>query len=397
MNVLVINAGSSSLKYQLINMATQQVLCKGQVERIGIEGSFLKQKGGAEEADILAEIKDHNDAIEMVLKALTDPKHGVVKSLEEIDAVGHRVLHGGEKFADPVLVNDQVIRDLESIIDLGPLHMPANISGIKACQKAMPVPQVAVFDTGFHQTMPPKAYMYGLPYEAYEKHKVRRYGFHGTSHLYVSQRAAELRGTEKGKMITCHLGNGSSLCAILDGKCMDTSMGLTPLEGVVMGTRSGDMDPAIVKYIMEKENKTIEQMDHYLNKESGVYGLSGVSSDFRDLAKAAAEGHERAQLALDVFIYRIQKYIGAYTAALGGVDTMVFTAGIGENDAKMRKDILSGMEWLGIKLDEEANSCRGEEKKISAPDSKVEVWVIPTNEELVIARETVRLSGLANA
>ncbi len=397
MNVLVINAGSSSLKYQLINMATQQVLCKGQVERIGIDGSFLKQKGGAEEADIHAEIKDHNDAIEMVLKALTDPKHGVVKSLEEIDAVGHRVLHGGEKFADPVLVNDQVIRDLESIIDLGPLHMPANISGIKACQKAMPVPQVAVFDTGFHQTMPPKAYMYGLPYEAYEKHKVRRYGFHGTSHLYVSQRAAELRGTEKGKMITCHLGNGSSLCAILDGKCMDTSMGLTPLEGVVMGTRSGDMDPAIVKYIMEKENKTIEEMDHYLNKESGVYGLSGVSSDFRDLAKAAAEGHERAQLALDVFIYRIQKYIGAYTAALGGVDTMVFTAGIGENDAKMRKDILSGMEWLGIKLAEEANSCRGEEKKISAPDSKVEVWVIPTNEELVIARETVRLSGLANA
>lgn len=397
MNVLVINAGSSSLKYQLINMATQQVLCKGQVERIGIDGSFLKQKGGAEEADIHAEIRDHNDAIEMVLKALTDPKHGVVKSLEEIDAVGHRVLHGGEKFADPVLVNDQVIRDLESIIDLGPLHMPANISGIKACQKAMPVPQVAVFDTGFHQTMPPKAYMYGLPYEAYEKHKVRRYGFHGTSHLYVSQRAAELRGTEKGKMITCHLGNGSSLCAILDGKCMDTSMGLTPLEGVVMGTRSGDMDPAIVKYIMEKENKTIEEMDHYLNKESGVYGLSGVSSDFRDLAKAAAEGHERAQLALDVFIYRIQKYIGAYTAALGGVDTMVFTAGIGENDAKMRKDILSGMEWLGIKLDEEANSCRGEEKKISAPDSKVEVWVIPTNEELVIARETVRLSGLANA
>ena len=397
MNVLVINAGSSSLKYQLINMATQQVLCKGQVERIGIDGSFLKQKGGAEEADIHAEIKDHNDAIEMVLKALTDPKHGVVKSLEEIDAVGHRVLHGGEKFADPVLVNDQVIRDLESIIDLGPLHMPANISGIKACQKAMPVPQVAVFDTGFHQTMPPKAYMYGLPYEAYEKHKVRRYGFHGTSHLYVSQRAAELRGTEKGKMITCHLGNGSSLCAILDGKCMDTSMGLTPLEGVVMGTRSGDMDPAIVKYIMEKENKTIEEMDHYLNKERGVYGLSGVSSDFRDLAKAAAEGHERAQLALDVFIYRIQKYIGAYTAALGGVDTIVFTAGIGENDAKMRRDILSGMEWLGIKLDEEANSCRGEEKKISAPDSKVEVWVIPTNEELVIARETVRLSGLANA
>ena len=374
MNVLVINAGSSSLKYQLINMATQQVLCKGQVERIGIDGSFLKQKGGAEEADIHAEIKDHNDAIEMVLKALTDPKHGVVKSLEEIDAVGHRVLHGGEKFADPVLVNDQVIRDLESIIDLGPLHMPANISGIKACQKAMPVPQVAVFDTGFHQTMPPKAYMYGLPYEAYEKHKVRRYGFHGTSHLYVSQRAAELRGTEKGKMITCHLGNGSSLCAILDGKCMDTSMGLTPLEGVVMGTRSGDMDPAIVKYIMEKENKTIEEMDHYLNKESGVYGLSGVSSDFRDLAKAAAEGHERAQLALDVFIYRIQKYIGAYTAALGGVDTIVFTAGIGENDAKMRRDILSGMEWLGIKLDEEANSCRGEEKKISAPDSKRKEW-----------------------
>ena len=372
MNVLVINAGSSSLKYQLINMADQQVLCKGQVERIGIEGSFLKQKGGAEEAEIRAEIKNHNDAIQMVLEALTDARHGVVTSLEEIDAVGHRVLHGGEKFADPVLVDAQVIRELEEIVDLGPLHMPANISGIKACQQAMPVPQVAVFDTGFHQTMPPKAYLYGLPYEAYEKHKVRRYGFHGTSHLFVSQRAAELRGTEKGRMITCHLGNGSSLCAILDGKCMDTSMGLTPLEGVVMGTRSGDMDPAIVKFIMEKEHKTIEEMDHYLNKESGVYGLSGVSSDFRDLAKAAAEGHKRAVLALDVFIYRIQKYIGSYAAALGGVDTLVFTAGIGENDAKMRKDILTGMEWLGIKLDEKANEQRGEHK-ISAPDSKVEV------------------------
>ena len=396
MNVLVINAGSSSLKYQLINMVDQQVLCKGQVERIGIEGSFLKQKGGAEEADIHAEIKNHNDAIQMVLEALTDAKHGVVKSLEEIDAVGHRVLHGGEKFADPVLVGEQVIHDLEAIVDLGPLHMPANISGIKACQQAMPVPQVAVFDTGFHQTMPPKAYLYGLPYEVYEKHKVRRYGFHGTSHLFVSQRAAELRGTEKGRMITCHLGNGSSLCAILDGKCMDTSMGLTPLEGVVMGTRSGDMDPAIVKFIMEKEHKTIEEMDHYLNKESGVYGLSGVSSDFRDLAKAAAEGHRRAILALDVFIYRIQKYIGAYAAALGGVDTLVFTAGIGENDAKMRKDILTGMEWLGIQLDDEANQRRGEHK-ISAPDSKVEVWVIPTNEELVIARETVRLAKQAKA
>ena len=396
MNVLVINAGSSSLKYQLINMVDQQVLCKGQVERIGIEGSFLKQKGGAEEADIHAEIKNHNDAIQMVLEALTDAKHGVVKSLEEIDAVGHRVLHGGEKFADPVLVDEQVIHDLEAIVDLGPLHMPANISGIKACQQAMPVPQVAVFDTGFHQTMPPKAYLYGLPYEAYEKHKVRRYGFHGTSHLFVSQRAAELRGTEKGRMITCHLGNGSSLCAILDGKCMDTSMGLTPLEGVVMGTRSGDMDPAIVKFIMEKEHKTIEEMDHYLNKESGVYGLSGVSSDFRDLAKAAAEGHRRAILALDVFIYRIQKYIGAYAAALGGVDTLVFTAGIGENDAKMRKDILTGMQWLGIQLDDEANQQRGEHK-ISAPDSKVEVWVIPTNEELVIARETVRLAKQAKA
>ncbi len=396
MNVLVINAGSSSLKYQLINMVDQQVLCKGQVERIGIEGSFPKQKGGAEEADIHAEIKNHNDAIQMVLEALTDAKHGVVKSLEEIDAVGHRVLHGGEKFADPVLVDEQVIHDLEAIVDLGPRHMPANISGIKACQQAMPVPQVAVFDTGFHQTMPPKAYLYGLPYEAYEKHKVRRYGFHGTSHLFVSQRAAELRGTEKGRMITCHLGNGSSLCAILDGKCMDTSMVLTPLEGVVMGTRSGDMDPAIVKFIMEKEHKTIEEMDHYLNKESGVYGLSGVSSDFRDLAKAAAEGHRRAILALDVFIYRIQKYIGAYAAALGGVDTLVFTAGIGENDAKMRKDILTGMEWLGIQLDDEANQRRGEHK-ISAPDSKVEVWVIPTNEELVIARETVRLAKQAKA
>lgn len=392
MNVLVINAGSSSLKYQLIDMTKQKVLGKGQVERIGIEGSFLKQSGGAREADLHTAIKDHNEAIEMVLSALTDKEHGVVSSLEQIDAVGHRVLHGGEKFADPVLVDEQVIRELEGIIDLGPLHMPANISGIKACQKAMPVPQVAVFDTGFHQSMPPKAYLYGLPYEAYEKHKVRRYGFHGTSHLYVSQRAAELRGTDKGRMITCHLGNGSSLCAILDGQCVDTSMGLTPLEGVVMGTRSGDMDPAIVKFIMDKEHKTIDEMDHYLNKESGVFGLSGVSSDFRDLAKAAGEGHKRAQLALEVFVYRIQKYIGAYAAALGGVDTLVFTAGIGENDAKMRSDILSGMEWLGIKLDEDKNAARGEHI-ISAADSRVEVWVIPTNEELVIARETVRLAG----
>ncbi len=397
MNILVINAGSSSVKYQLIDMDHQTVLGKGQVERIGIENSLLTQTGGQQTAAIKTDIPDHNKAIELVLQALTDKEHGVLASLTEINAVGHRGLHGAEKFSKPVLVDDAVLQALEGIIDLGPLHMPANIMGIKACRKAMPgIPQVAVFDTGFHQTMPPKAFLYGLPYQAYEEHRVRRYGFHGTSHQYVTQRAAELFGTGKGKMITCHLGNGSSLCAVLDGQCIDTSMGLTPLEGVVMGTRSGDLDPAILKFLMEKEHMTIEQMDHYLNKQSGVLGLSGVSSDFRDLAKAAKEGHTRAQLALDVFVYRIQKYIGSYAAALNGVDTIVFTAGIGENDSKMRKDILQGLTYLGIVLDEQKNEQRGEHE-ISTPQSKVRVWVIPTNEEAVIARETRRLALGAQA
>ena len=401
MNVLVINAGSSSLKYQLINMATQQVLCKGQVERIGIDGSFLKQKGGAEEADIHAEIKDHNDAIEMVLKALTDPKHGVVKSLEEIDAVGHRVLHGGEKFADPVLVNDQVIRDLESIIDLGPLHMPANISGIKACQKAMPVPQVAVFDTGFHQTMPPKAFMYGVPMKYYTNLHVRRYGFHGTSHRYVSARAAEFLGkkAEDLRIITCHLGNGSSMCAVDHGKCVDTSMGITPLEGVIMGTRSGSLDPAVLQFIMNNakdengnpEIKNIDEMLEMLNKKSGLLGLSGISSDMRDIDAAADQGDRNASIARDMLIYGIRKYIGAYAAAMNGVDVIVFTAGIGENGIEMREKVMEGFEFLGAKIDVEKNRVKGEERDISAADSKVKVLVIPTNEEIVIARDTLHL------
>lgn len=391
MNILVINAGSSSLKYQLIDMDNEAVLGKGVVERIGIDGSVLKHRG-AKEVEIRQDMKDHNDAIDLVIKALIDPDHGVVKSLSEIAAVGHRVLHGGDKFVASHKIDDAVIAAIEENCDLGPLHNPANLMGIRACMKAMPgVPQVAVFDTAFHQTMPPKAYLYGLPYEAYTEHKVRRYGFHGTSHMYVTQRAIEKMGYSEGlKLITCHLGNGSSIAAVKDGKCVDTSMGLTPLEGLVMGTRSGDMDPAIIKFLMDKTGMTIEEMDTYINKKSGVLGISGVSSDFRDLADAAKAGNERAELALEVFAYRIQKYIGSYAAALGGVDCIVFTAGIGENDIGMRERILSGMQWLGIDFDKQANNGRGE-REITRPGSRVRVFAIPTDEEMMIARDTLRL------
>lgn len=391
MNILVINAGSSSLKYQLIDMDNEAVLGKGVAERIGISGSVLKHRG-SKEVEIQQDMKDHNEAIDLVIKALIDPDHGVVKSLSEIAAVGHRVLHGGDQFVASHKIDDDVIAAIEANCDLGPLHNPANLMGIRACMKAMPgVPQVAVFDTAFHQTMPPKAYLYGLPYEAYTEYKVRRYGFHGTSHMYVTQRAIEKMGYKDGlRLITCHLGNGSSIAAVKDGKCVDTSMGLTPLEGLVMGTRSGDMDPAIIKYLMDKTGMTIEEMDTYINKKSGVLGISGVSSDFRDLADAAKAGNERAELALEVFAYRIQKYIGAYAAALGGVDCIVFTAGIGENDVGMRERILSGMQWLGIDFDSEANNGRGE-REITKPGSRVRVFAIPTDEEMMIARDTLRL------
>ncbi len=394
MYILVINAGSSSLKYQLIDMDTEKVLGKGLVERIGISNGLLKHHS-SKSIEVQRDLKDHNEAIAMVIEVLTDKDHGVVEDLSEIGAVGHRVVHGGEQFSDSQLITDEVLRAIEDNIDLAPLHNPANIMGIKACIKAMPgVPQVAVFDTAFHQAMPSKAYMYGLPYEAYEKYRIRRYGFHGTSHRYVSQKAAGLLGGVKDtKIVTCHLGNGSSIAAVVDGKCVDTSMGLTPLEGLVMGTRSGDMDPAIIKYLMEQTGMTIEDIDVYLNKKSGVLGISGVSSDFRDLSKAADGGNKRAQLALEVFAYRIQKYIGAYAAAMGGLDCLVFTAGIGENDSSMRAHILEDLGFLGVDFDPEANDGRGQ-REITKPGSRVRAFVIPTDEELMIARDTKELCAV---
>lgn len=395
MKVLVINAGSSSLKYQLIDTDNNFVIAKGLCERIGIEGSKLTHKpAGGNEAVFEKHMNDHADAIKMVIDALVSPDCGVIKSMDEIGAVGHRVVHGGELFADSVLIDEDVKKAIESCVELAPLHNPANIIGINACEKAMPgVPQVAVFDTAFHQTMPKKAYMYALPYEMYEKHKIRRYGFHGTSHKYVAGRAAALLGKDLKdlKIITCHLGNGSSITAIDGGKSVDTTMGFTPLAGVCMGTRSGDIDPAVVTYIMTKENMTAKEVDNLLNKQSGVYGISGISSDFRDLCKASEEGNERAALALDMFIYGVKKYIGYYTAAMGGVDAVVFTAGIGENDIEMRKNILSGLEFLGIKVDNEKNNVRGKEADFSAEGATVKTLVIPTNEELMIALDTKKI------
>ena len=398
MKVLVINAGSSSLKYQLIETGTEYVIAKGLCERIGIEGSKLTYKPtGKDPVVIEKNMKDHTDAIQMVLDILVDPEKGVIKDMSEIDAVGHRVVHGGEKFACSVPVTPEMITTMQELTDLAPLHNPANLMGIEACMKCMPnTPMVGVFDTAFHQTMPPKAFIYGLPYEVYTKYMVRRYGFHGTSHLYVSGRAIEKLGgkAEGTKIVTCHLGNGSSITAVKDGKSVDTSMGLTPLEGVLMGTRCGDMDPAIIPYLMNKLGLDADGINTYINKKSGVFGVSGVSSDFRDLGEAAAQGNERAQLALDTFAYRVKKYIGAYAAAMGGLDAIVFTAGVGENDRAMRAMILEGLEFLGVDVDFEYNkNCpRGEEVEISKPGSKVRVFVIPTDEEMVIARDTARLA-----
>lgn len=394
MNVLVINCGSSSLKYQLINSDTEAVLAKGLCERIGIDGRLVYQKAGGEKEITQSPMPTHKEAIQMVLHALVNEKTGAVKSLSEIDAVGHRVVHGGEKFASSVILTPEVLEQIEECNELAPLHNPANLIGIHACQELMPgVPMVGVFDTAFHQTMPKKAYLYGLPYEYYEKYKVRRYGFHGTSHSFVSKRTIEFLGLDKdnSKVIVAHLGNGASISAVVNGQCVDTSMGLTPLEGLVMGTRSGDIDPAIMEYIAKKENLDIDGVMEVLNKKSGVEGLSGVSSDFRDLEDAYNEGNQRAIDACEVFAYRVAKYIGSYVAAMNGVDAIAFTAGIGENTSFIREKIVAYLGYLGVTLDLEANKVRGEDKIISTPDSKVTVCVIPTNEELAIARETVAL------
>lgn len=395
MKVLVVNCGSSSIKYQLFEMDDESVLAKGLVERIGLEGSVLTHEpAGKEKVVIHSDISNHVIGIGLVLEALVDANHGVISSMKEIDAIGHRTIHGGEKFSDSVLVTPSVISAIEECIEMAPLHNPPSISGIAACTELMPgVPQVAVFDTAFHQTMPKKAYMYALPYEAYEKYGVRRYGFHGTSHKYVSQKVADLMGENYKdlKIITCHLGNGSSVSAIKNGQCIDTSMGFTPLEGLVMGTRCGNIDPAIIPFLMKKESMNMEQIDTYINKKSGVLGVSGVSSDFRDIEKAAAAGNERAQLALDMFIYEVVKFIGSYAAAMNGVDAIIFTAGVGENAIGMREDIIAGVEYLGTKIDKEKNNVRGKEREISVDGSKVKVFVIPTNEELVIARDTKKI------
>ncbi len=395
MNVLVINCGSSSLKFQLINSESEKVLAKGLCERIGIDGRLTYQPEGGEKAVSDKAMPTHTEAIQFVIDALTDAETGVVKSLDEIGAVGHRVVHGGEKFASSVVITDEVKAAIEECNDLAPLHNPANLIGINACEKLMPgTPMVAVFDTAFHQTMPEKAYMYGLPYEYYDKYKVRRYGFHGTSHSFVSKRAAELAGKpyDAMKTIVCHLGNGASICAVENGKSVDTSMGLTPLEGLVMGTRSGDIDPAILEFIAKKEDLDIAGLMNMLNKKSGVQGLSnGLSSDFRDLEDAANNGNKCAAIALSVFCYRVAKFVGSYVAAMNGVDMIAFTAGIGENSGTVRANVMEYLTYLGIGLDAEANGKRGEEIVISTPDSKVKVMVIPTNEELAIARETVAL------
>ena len=394
MKILVINAGSSSLKYQFIDIDEKKVLAKGLCERIGIDGKLTQNVSGRDDFVREGAMKDHSDAIRMVVEALTDSKVGVISDMKEIDAVGHRVVHGGELFSDSVVIDDKVMDALQQCVALAPLHNPANIIGIEACAKIMPgTPQVGVFDTAFHQTMPKKAFMYALPYEMYEKHKIRRYGFHGTSHKYVSGRAAAMLGKniEDLKIITLHLGNGSSITAVDGGKSVDTTMGFTPLAGVCMGTRCGDIDPAIVTFLMEKEGLDKKGVDALMNKESGVYGISGISSDFRDLEKAASEGDEKAQLALDMFAYSVKRYIGTYAAVMGGVDAIVFTAGIGENTALMRAMITEGLEFMGIKVDAELNKIRGEEKDISAPGATVKTLVIPTDEEMMIALDTAKL------
>lgn len=399
MNVLVINAGSSSLKYQLLNPETGDLLAKGLCERIGIDGKFTykPQVDGKAKLDAVdVAMPTHAEAIAAVLDALVDPVNGVISSMKEIDAVGHRVVHGGEKFASSVVITDEIMAAIEECNPLAPLHNPANIIGIKACQAKMPgVPMVAVFDTAFHQTMPAKAYTYAIPYEYYENDKMRRYGFHGTSHRYVSQRCAEMIGKpiEELKIVSCHLGNGSSITAVDGGKSVDTSMGLTPLAGLPMGTRSGDMDAGIMEFIMKKYDMSMADMMTTLNKKSGVLGISGVSSDFRDLDNAAAEGNQRAALAVEVFEYGVRKMIAEYAAAMGGVDAVIFTAGVGENSADMRLHFVDGLQFMGVEIDPEKNNIRGEERIVSPDGSKVKVLVIPTNEELMIAKDTAELVG----
>ena len=394
MNVLVINCGSSSLKYQLIDSDTEAVLAKGLCERIGIDGRLVYQKAGNDKEITEASMPTHKEAIQMALEALTNEKTGAIKSLAEVNAIGHRIVHGGEKFASSAIITDEMIKAVEECNDLAPLHNPANLIGIRVCSELMPnVPQVGVFDTAFHQTMPAKAYLYGLPIEYYKNYKVRRYGFHGTSHSFVSKRAVEFLGLDKdnSKVIVCHLGNGSSISAVQNGKCVDTTMGLTPLEGVVMGTRSGSIDPAIVEYIAKKENLDLAGVMNVLNKKSGLQGMSGVSSDMRDLRAAAAEGNEDAKNAIEVLCYGIAKYVGGYVAAMNGVDAIVFTAGIGENVGMIREKVCSYLGFLGVTIDAKANEAMGEEVVISGADSKVKVAVIPTNEELAICRDTVAL------
>ncbi len=394
MKVLVVNCGSSSLKYQLIDSESEKALAVGLCERIGIDGRLNHTPAGGEKVVIEEPLPNHEVAIQSVLAALTNENYGVISSLDEINAVGHRVVHGGEKFASSVVITEDVIKAIEECNDLAPLHNPANLIGINACKAIMPgVPMVAVFDTAFHQTMPKVAYLYGIPYEYYDKYKLRRYGFHGTSHSYVSKRTIDIAGLDpdNSKVIVCHLGNGASVTAVKNGESVDTSMGLTPLEGLIMGTRSGDLDPAILEFIAHKEGKNIDEIMTILNKKSGVYGMSGVSSDFRDLEKASNEGNEKATDAFQVFCYRVAKYIGAYVAAMNGVDAIAFTAGLGENDKRMRQNVCAYLGYLGIALDEEKNAVRGKESIVSTEDSKVKVLVVPTNEELAIARETVAL------
>jgi len=395
MKILVINSGSSSLKYQLFNMETETVLAKGLIQRIGIEDSFLEyENGDGEEIVIEKDILTHKVGIKLLIETLLSKDHGVLEDIDEIEAIGHRIVHGGEAFSESAVLDDAAIKKLEKVADLAPLHNPPNIMGIKVCNELMPdKPQVGVFDTAFHQSMPEKAYVYALPYEYYKKYGVRRYGFHGTSHGFVAKRAAQMmdQPLSELKIISCHLGNGASVAAVKNGKSVDTSMGLTPLEGLVMGTRCGDIDPAIIPFIMDKEDISASEMDDILNKESGLLGLSQISSDMRNIKKAIKREDNKAKLALKTFIYRVKKYIGAYTAAMGGVDAIIFTAGIGENSVDTREGILKGLEYLGIKVDKEANDCRGKEVFISANDSKVKAMIIPTNEELVIAKDTMEM------
>ena len=396
MNILVVNCGSSSLKFQLINAETEDCIAKGLCERIGIDGSMISYTpAGGEKEKTVTPMNDHTEAIRLVLEALTNEKTGVVKSLDEIGAVGHRIVHGGEKFAEATIITDEVLKAIEECNDLAPLHNPANLIGINACKQLMPdTPMVAVFDTAFHQTMPEEAYLYGLPYDYYRNYKIRRYGFHGTSHAYVSKRAAEVLGEkyEDLKIIVCHLGNGASISAVKNGKCVDTTMGLTPLEGLIMGTRSGDIDPAIMEFIAHKENKSIDEIMNVLNKKSGVLGLSdNLSSDFRDIEDGYFAGQENAVRAMNVFVYRVIKYIGAYIAAMNGVDAICFTAGVGENGPLVRTLVCKNLEYMGITLDEELNQKRGMDLVITTPESKTKVLVIPTNEELMIAKQTAQL------